>query len=226
MKKSIAVLSIIACSSLFAHDKFNNDYDKVATKSLSLASTGFNSFEIEAGAGSLTLIGSADNMIKVTADVFQKNSSASYCLSLAADKNSKKAALLRANTCHENNDTRIDLTVHLPESLLTQITDGSGSIHSDNASVEAINDGSGSINVEGNKVSLKVNDGSGSIHIANLTGDVSVHDGSGSITLNSISGDVEVSDGSGSINVDTANSFTLVRDGSGSVELDNVKQTY
>ena len=224
MKKSIAILSVIICGSLFAHDMFNNDYDKTATKSLSLTSADFNSFEIEAGSGSLSLIGSEDSTIKVTADIFQKNSGASYCLSLEADKNSKDTALLRANTCHEDNDTRIDLTVHLPESLMTKITDGSGSIHVSNASVEVINDGSGSINVENNKVSLKVIDGSGSMHIANLTGDLSIHDGSGSITLNSISGNIEVSDGSGSINVDTAKSFTLISDGSGSVELDNVKQ--
>jgi len=226
MKASIAIFSLITSCSLAAHVWSDNDYDKVETKSLSMSSSDLTSFAIEAGAGSLTLIGEESNEINITADIFQKKSGDKYCLTLGAQNGSKDVALLQANTCDNNNGTRIDLTVRLPKSLITTITDGSGSIHVSNASVENINDGSGSINIEDNKVSLTVNDGSGSIHVTQLEGDVSIHDGSGSITLNSITGDVEVSDGSGSINVDDANSFTLVSDGSGGVELTNVKKTF
>lgn len=232
MKASIAIFSLLTSCTLItsgealAHDWFGNDYEKVETKSLTLSSSALISFAIEAGSGSLTVIGDSSDEINVTADIFQKEVGEAYCLTLGSKNNSKETALLQANTCHNNNGTRIDLTVRIPQSLITKITDGSGSIHINNASVESINDGSGSINIEDNKASLTVKDGSGSIHIDQLAGDVNIHDGSGSITLNSISGDVEVSDGSGSINVDDANSFTLVRDGSGSVKLSNVKQKH
>lgn len=224
MKAAIAIFSLLTSGALLAH-YWSNDYDKIETKSLSMSSANLSSFAIEAGAGSLTVIGGSSNEIDVTAEIFQKNGGEKYCLSLE-ENNKKDAAILKANTCHNDNGTRIDLTVRLPESLMTEITDGSGSIHINSASVENINDGSGSINIEDNKASLTLNDGSGSIHIVQLAGDVSIHDGSGSITLIGISGDVEVSDGSGSINVEDANSFTLVNDGSGSVNLSNVKQRH
>ena len=226
MKSSLAVLALLASFSLSAHDYNYGDYQKIETKLLDLSSENLSSFAIDAGAGSLTVIGNNSNLIEVSADIFQKEAGESYCLSLDTKGSSKSVALLRANTCHSNNGTRIDLTVSLPESLMTKITDGSGSIHVSNSSVEYINDGSGSINVEDNKVSLTVKDGSGSMHITNLAGDVSINDGSGSITLNTISGHVEVDDGSGSINVNNAKSFKLNSDGSGGVELSNVTQTY
>lgn len=219
---ALLAVSILTLSSSTALAHSSDDYDHVETKSLSLQAANLSCFVVEAGAGSLQVVGTSGSLIDVEAEIYQKEKGSSYCLTLKESNN--KQAELTANTCHSNNDTRVDLTIKLPYSLLTKITDGSGSINIKDASIQSIVDGSGSIKVANNKVSLTINDGSGSIKVNNLDGDISINDGSGSIKVDSVTGGVSVADGSGSISVSNAGNFKLISDGSGSVNLENVNQ--
>jgi len=221
MKYALFVSLILASGSLFAHD-YTNNYEKVDVKSLSLNASEFNQFVIEAGSGSLTIIGSEQESIEVSADIYQREPGNKYCLTLAPSKKSKKVAQLEANTCYHNNDTRIDLSITMPKSLITRINDGSGFIQIENSSIQIINDGSGRIEINNNHTSLTINDGSGAIEVTNNIGDLVIEDGSGSIDVDDVSGSVSIDDGSGSISVSNAQQFTLLSDGSGSVNLENV----
>jgi len=238
MKKLIALTMVAGVFTAGAHSYHDSDYEKVDTKNLTLSAEALKDFAIDAGAGSLTLIGHDKKTIDVTAEIYQKDKGEPYCLSLE-EKSSAKAKL-KANTCHNDNHTRIDVAVYLPSTLLTKINDGSGPINIQNTSVYKVNDGSGGIVITNNNTTLEVNDGSGSIKVreqigaltindgsgsvkvSGVEGHVNVSDGSGSIDVSDVAGDVKVSDGSGSIRVDNAHHFELLSDGSGSVNVTNV----
>ncbi|WP_448547669.1 hypothetical protein [Thalassotalea fusca] len=241
MKKLLGVSLLIASGTIFAfaHDNSDernghkkhiehrhHDYNYVESKTLSMDASAFKQFVIEAGAGSLNIIGSDQTDITVTADVFKKSDDTDYCLSLEA--HNKEVIELAANTCEQKSmvaDTLIDLEVKVPSSMLTKVTDSSGSLRIENASIVSIKDGSGSIKVARNHSSLTIDDGSGSITIANVNGDLSIEDGSGSISIEHVVGHVTIDDGSGSISVNDATKFTLIDDSSGSVSLRNIKES-
>ena len=217
--KTVLATLFIAMTSTSVLAGWFNDYELVETKSLTLDAANLEQFRIDAGAGSLVLVGEEGDEISVTAEVYQRSASNDYCLSLEYTKGEEQA-FLAANNC--NSDTRIDVTVTLPARLKTVIQDSSGSINIDNTSVISIEDGSGSIEVNNNHTGLKVADGSGSIDITQVAGDIRIDDGSGSIHVTNAQGEVTVADGSGSININNARSFNLISDGSGSVNLSNV----
>jgi len=152
MKTSMLVLSLMASSCVIAGN-YHDDYEKVETKLLTLDSTSLSRLSIDAGAGSLKVIGASQGDIQVKADIYQKEVGANYCLSL---EESDSKAVLIANTCHSNNETLIHLTVNMPHSLLTKIKDTSGFIEIENASVDYIKDGSGYIEISNNHSALTV----------------------------------------------------------------------
>lgn len=224
MNKMMTMALLLTSTSLMAfhygHD--GDDYVKVDSKTLKLDADSISSFNIDAGSGKLTVIGGNQDNIEVLADVYQKEGiEEDYCLDLE-EKGS--TAELKANSCHHNSQTRVDVTVWLPSSLKTKIEDGSGSITVENATIAVIDDGSGSIIVKDNQTALVINDASGSISIESNKGNVDIDDGSGSIRVTDVIGEVKVNDGSGSIYVANADKFTLLGDGSGSVNLENVTQ--
>jgi len=238
MKKLLGASLLIASGTIFAFAHGNtdernghkrdvehrhHDYKYLESKTLSMDTSAFKQFVIEAGAGSLKVVGGDNSEITVIADVFKKSDDTDYCLSL--EKFNNDTIELAANTCKKSmsSDTLIDLEVKLPASLLTRIKDSSGSLRTENASIILIEDSSGSIKVTDNHVSLSIEDGSGSITVANVKGDLSIEDGSGSISIEHVAGHVTIDDGSGSITVNDAEKFTLIDDGSGSVSLNNIK---
>lgn len=200
-------------------------------------------FEIDAGAGSLSLRGDAKTTAaRVEAAIYQVRPHEDYELTLESD--GEGGARLRSHTRSGPGMGRdhIDLSIHVPESLQVRIKDGSGSIRVSDlrgrldiddgsgsirvASIEAdvfIDGGSGSVDLQDTAGNVFVDDGSGSITVRNSGGDVTIDDGSGSITVRDTAGTVTVTDGSGSITVDGAVDFELLEDGSGSVNLDNIR---
>ena len=145
---------------------------------------------------------------------------------------------------HGNNYARLDLEVEVPDGIMIDIEDGSGSLEVRDVGALRLDDGSGSLRVVRVAGDVEVNDGSGSIIIEDVGGPIRVRDGSGSIEIEGVKNDVEIredgsgsmtisdvegsvrihEDGSGSIFVaDVTGDFALDRDGSGSVQIDNVQ---
>ncbi|WP_286272559.1 DUF4097 family beta strand repeat-containing protein [Thalassotalea hakodatensis] len=209
------------------------------TKTLQLDADSIQKIKIDVGSGSLSITGSDTNIIKVVAQIYQKEAHDNYQLSLT---NENAYAMLTSKNKGFNESTRIDLALQLPSRFSVNIQDGSGPITLTNVKSANINDGSGSIDisfidgdvnisdgsgeitVESIQGSLTINDGSGSITAKSIQGFVTIDDGSGSIDVKNVKQEVSISDGSGSINVDQAKSFTLVDDGSGSVNIKNIAE--
>lgn len=219
--KSILASTLLLTMSqgAFAHSNYSDELILQKTENLKLSTDKINDFVIEAGSGKLKVIASDVDSIEVVAEIYQRKAHNDYCLDLKKIGNKAK---LESASCNHNRDTRIDLTIEVPENLNLDVEDGSGSINIAGVASLKLKDGSGSINIRNVNGKVEIDDGSGSIDIKHVENDVSIDDGSGSIHVRNVSGKVTVSDGSGSINVNKADSFELLSDGSGSVNVDNI----
>jgi len=193
---------------------------------LTLSASSLQLLETEAGAGSLSIVGSdTATEITVDAEIFAYSAD-DFTLTL---KQKGNRAELIARASNSNNwqvnspGPKINLTITVPSSLGHIIDDGSGEIEIKqvNGDIE-IDDGSGSINIDGGK-NIEIEDGSGSITVNNAKGDVKIDDGSGDIYANTIIGTVTIDDGSGSINVNGAGGLVIEDSGSGGLQIKNIK---
>ncbi|MBQ4811210.1 hypothetical protein J8M20_07675 [Pseudoalteromonas luteoviolacea] len=237
--KFMVAMALSFAWAVSAQQYYSSDFKFVKSSVVSLPVEDVKRFKIDAGAGSLSIIGTDTDEIQVKADIYQSEGSSDYCLGL--EENSGFAEL-KANVCHTGaNYTLVHLSITLPSELLTDIKDGSGSIKAHDVSIGSIDDesgsialhgnltalqiedGSGKIEVLGNKGKVLIEDGSGKIYVENVEGDVKVKDGSGNVVIENVSGKVAVQDGSGNITVRGADAFRLLGDGSGNVKLYDVK---
>lgn len=205
-------------------------------RDLQLSADGVTVFEVDAGAGSLTIKGLPDiqdiivkAMIRVPgedADSAKKIMASDMKLVLDKVRDHARLKATFDGRFWGNDQGSIDLEVDMPAGLALSVNDGSGSIDiSDVAGFVTIDDGSGSIIVS-NVGRLNIDDGSGSIKVSAATGDVSIEDGSGGITVRQVGGNVIIDDGSGGIDVaDVEHDVTIVDDGSGSLSISDVRGT-
>lgn len=214
----------IAAATLFASACSMSSPTLQETRELQTRIADGGRFEIDAGAGSLTLIGDENaDAIQVQAEIYQTAANDDYTLTLDLQDGNRARLVADAASTFGGSD-RIDLSITVPETLSVTIVDGSGSIQVE-ALIGALNidDGSGSIRVSDIRGGVVIEDGSGSIVVTGVSGNVSIDDGSGSISIKDAGGKVSVSDGSGSIDVDGADDFELLDDGSGSVSTRNIR---
>jgi len=227
--RSFVVMAMFAAS--LAHAGWL-DYQEV--RELELDAAGVSDFFIDAGAGSMTVIGEANtDSIRVTAtiqvDMGNDDKAREFIekrLTLTLDREGDRAVLQSffKNGAWGSADGSVALEVVMPAGVPLRVDDGSGSILIEdlNSNVE-VDDGSGSLKIY-NVGAVEVDDGSGSIEIDGVSGDVGIVDGSGSITVTKVGGTVTIDDGSGSINVhDVEQDLIIKDDGSGGLSVSNVR---
>ena len=205
------------------------------TKDLALPADGIDTLVINCGAGSLNLRGaSKGGKIQIAARIeveeigesdfreFVQNN-----VRLSLQKRGNKAILQSEikPPAGPNKDTRINLTIEIPETIDVDIIDGSGSINVNNLRANLkIDDDTGSIKIKNISGDVRIEDSSGSIAIEEITGDLIVIDGSGSITIESVRGDLNVKDGSGSLTIEEIDGNVTMSDGSGSIDIRDVNK--
>ncbi len=229
--RSILIIGIFTAS--LANAAWSDEYQEV--RDLNLDASGISALQIEAGAGSLEVVGvSGADEIVVTAtiqvpedDEEKARKEIKSHLVLSLEKKGDHAVLkgyFKDGFINFGDSPRVQLEVRVPTELGLNVEDGSGSIVVENVdgNIE-LEDGSGSIlmkNVGGN---VEIDDGSGSISVEGVRGDLFIGDGSGSIKVRDVSGSVTVDDGSGSINVsDVEQDLIIEDDGSGSLNFSNI----
>jgi DUF4097 and DUF4098 domain-containing protein YvlB len=207
------------------------------TKNLSLPTQGVQRFEIDAGAGSLTVTGRAGlSAIEVKAEIVAKHVRNEDMDRYIGDRveltlvKQGDAVVLVSRIRNKfrlfgfDDDAVINLTVLVPKDIPVDIDDGSGSMVAADLAAVRIEDGSGSIRVDHIAGDVQIDDGSGEIEVEEVAGNVSIDDGSGSILIRRIGGTVKIDDSSGSIDIDDVEKdVRLVRTGSGGVDVSNVK---
>lgn len=230
MKKALlpAFVFLWACGGLAAFE---------TTKSMSLPAEGLEGIEIQAGAGSLTVMGrEGQTAIEVKAEIVARNVPDKDMetflrdrIELTLEKKGRRAVLVgrfrsASRLFRLADDGVINLSVSVPMSLAAEIDDSSGGIVVEGLAGLRIDDGSGSIRIARIGGDVEIDDGSGDIAIDNVTGHVNVDDGSGDIDIRRVGGSVTIDDGSGSIDIDeVARDVRLIDTGSGGVDISNVK---
>ncbi len=210
-----------------------NGYEEV--RELTLGTQGIDALSIDAGAGSLDIVGvSETGEITVTAtikvpgrndDKARRKIEENMVLTLEQDGD--KAVLkswFEQGAFGWGDSPTIELEVRMPEGLHLGVDDGSGSIEVRNVRGDIeIDDGSGSLTMKDVGGQIDIDDGSGSVVLSGAGGDVSINDGSGSITVRDVAGSVVVDDGSGGIDVsDIEEDLIIVDDGSGGLDFSNI----
>lgn len=225
--------SIVAILSLSASGVATADYEEV--RELSVDTRGIDMLDVDAGAGSLDIVGVAGtNEITVTATIHvpgrnderaRKKIEEDLTLSLEKDSDTAKLKAYFDNGAWSFGDSpSIAVEVRVPESLHLVVDDGSGSVEVSNVHGDiSMDDGSGSLEMSDVGGNVGIDDGSGSITVSGVGGDLTINDGSGSIDVRGVAGSVIVDDGSGSIDVsDVEGDLIIVDDGSGSVDYSNI----
>jgi len=230
-------LSAIGCNVVIA-----GDCDHSAPRQKTLDASGADRLVIDAGAGSLSVHGSADaTEVRATGTACASEESYLDAIQITGERRGNTLYLKAEYPERIHGQASLDLTVDLPSGLAVRIDDGSGETDvSEVASLELkdgsggiliqsvagdveIDDGSGGIDVKDVRGSLKIDDGSGEIQILGVGGDVTLDDGSGEMTVTGVGGSVDVTDGSGSFTVrDVDRNVTVEEDGSGDMEISGV----
>ncbi len=225
-------LLLIMLTATLAHAAWNG---YVEVRDLRLDASGLDELAIDAGAGSLAVVGDAVlDEIVVTATINVPDAGEEEAreiidsdMVLTLERSGDSAVL---NSYFESSGRRvgdaptIGLEVRVPERIGLAVDDGSGSIKIENVrGAVNVDDGSGSISMTG-VGDVTIDDGSGSITVEQAHNDVRIVDGSGSITVRAVAGSVYLDDGSGGIDVsDVARDLIIEEDGSGSVRVAGVQ---
>lgn len=228
--RSILIMAMFTTSLAYAA---TDEYEEV--RELNLPTRGIDTLSIDAGAGSLDVVGvSGLSEINVIATIqvdtrddekAQKKIKSDMVLTL--DKSSD-TAILKAyfdeGMFGWGDSPAIQLEVRMPEGMHLRIDDGSGSMEVTNVRGDiALDDGSGSITMNDVGGTVEIEDGSGSIVVSGVGGDISINDGSGSIKVRGVAGSVTLDDGSGGIDVsDVEEDLIIVDDGSGGLDFSNI----
>lgn len=196
-------------------------------KELSLDASTLTAMDIEAGSGSLIVKGEAGlTEIKVTADIYtDKKHTDNYVLSL--EQSGGTGFLVAKNHSSSGfwtgSSPRIDIVIHVPESLSLDVDDGSGDIEVSNINGKLdIKDGSGDLIVKNIGNDTHIHDGSGEMDISDINGKLNIIDGSGEININNVEGDLSLDDGSGTIYARNINGNAIIDDGSGDLTVKHV----
>jgi hypothetical protein len=223
--RTILILGMFTAS--LAHAAWS-DYEE--TRDLILDANGISNVQIDAGAGSLEVSGSADaDSIAVTALILvpgEKEEKAKKIIEsdlvLTLERDGDTAVLkgyFESGGWGWGDSPSVRLEVALPAQMGLEVDDGSGSIIIRDISGDIeIDDGSGSLQMSNVGGDIRIEDGSGSVSVEGVGGDISINDGSGSITVKDVRGTVVVDDGSGGINVTDVDADLIIEDdGSGSL---------
>lgn len=212
-----------------------NAADYSEDRELSLDANGIDKVDIEAGAGSLEVVGEENRTeIRVLAHIIVPDADAEEAsrkiennMVLRLDKDGDVAVVksyFERGMFNFGDSPNIRLVVHVPTRVGLVVDDGSGSLTVEDVRGDIeIDDGSGSISLRNVGGTVEIDDGSGSIKVSAVGGDFKVNDGSGSITVDGVGGSVIVDDGSGSIDVaNVEHDFIIIDDGSGGIDYRNV----
>jgi hypothetical protein len=209
------------------------DYEE--TRELTLDTGGIDRLQIDAGAGSMEVIGvSGVPRIRVVATIqvpgrnderAMKRIESDMTLSLEKQNDTAVLKSWFDNGAFSWGDSpSIRLEVEMPEDMHLAVDDGSGSMEIRNVRGNInVDDGSGSLTMEDVGGEVEIEDGSGSITVSGVGGNIEIDDGSGGIRVRGVAGSVTVDDGSGSIDVsDVEEDLIIVDDGSGGLDFSNI----
>ena len=190
-----------------------------------LDAAGLTGVLVDAGAGSLEVIGSDAPRVRVRGVLCVSDEELAAESRLVVERR-QDAAWIETDLADADGwgeYARMDLTIEMPTTLAADIRDGSGAIRVRAIAAVRIDDGSGEVDVQEIAGEVRIDDGSGEIRVRRV-GSVEIEDGSGGLEVAEVRGDVlVVEDGSGGMDIRNIEGDVVIRDdGSGSIEVSRV----
>lgn len=208
-------LFCLGCNAVVA---FGDDCTRTAPRAADLAAAGATRVSIDAGAGSLEVIGAPGATdLRARGTACADRESVLEEIQLVAERRGDALHLEARFPRNHRGSASLDIEVTIPAELAVRIDDGSGDLAVRGVASLSIEDGSGSITVADVAGSVEVDDGSGDVELLGIGGDVTIDDGSGGIDVRGAGGRVRIDDGSGSISVRDVDGDVIAEDGSGSI---------
>ncbi len=240
----VALCALLSSACTLHLSGYSDSCDLTAARDASLEVGDATRVRVTARAGALTIEGRPDlSEVRIAGTACAPSQAELDRIELVTDR-SGDDLLIEART--EDTRGRLALVIELPDSLVVDVDDSSGSIDVSDVAAVTLDDSSGSITIDRIAGDVRVRDESGSIDIRDVTGNVTVEDdGSGGIDIDGVEGNVTIEDdgsggidirhvrqnvvvdedGSGGIHVaDIGGDFTVRRDGSGSIRHDRVDE--
>jgi hypothetical protein len=229
MHAPLITAALIASVTLPALAQDHEECRHEAQRSATVDANGARLLNIEAGSGSLKIVGKAGlNQVVIRGRACASHADLLNEIRLTANRQGSDVVVMankrdsRNDWNHGNEYARLDVTIEVPARMAAEIADGSGSMDISNLGAVRISDGSGDIVGNDLHGEVRVKDGSGGIRLIDVAGRVDIDDGSGSISLRNINGAIDIDDSSGEINIRVARNNIRISDSSGSIDVVDV----
>jgi DUF4097 and DUF4098 domain-containing protein YvlB len=232
MRRTIYVaLCIVTVASPKAYGQ-RNEWEQCkheAARSATVDAAGARLLDLEAGSGSLKVIGKPGlKSVVIRGKACASSADLLNDIELDARRSGSNvvvSANVQDNDNHRgwrNNEyARLDIVVEVPQGMDADIDDGSGEVELTDLGAVTLHDGSGEITAD-RLTSARITDGSGEISLSDVGGRVDIKDGSGEITLRNIDGAIDIHDGSGEIKIRNAKNSVRISDSSGGIDVVDV----
>ncbi|MEE8523194.1 MAG: hypothetical protein V3T72_04625 [Thermoanaerobaculia bacterium] len=222
----VLIAGILAGCGLSIAEPMGDDCDFEAPFEESADAAGAAVIRIDAGAGSLQVVGNSGlSAVRVRGKGCASSQRLLDGIELTVQRRGDRIDVIVdiPDRRWGNSNARLDLEIEVPGDVPIEIDDGSGAMKVRGVAAAAIADGSGSIEVRDVAGDLRIDDGSGSVHVEDVGGEVHIRDGSGEIEVRRAGSVVIDEDGSGSIEIAEVEGDVVVRDdGSGSIYVSDV----
>jgi hypothetical protein len=199
-----------------------------AERILSSSVSGVDDFYVQAGSGSLEVVG-VDGHESVQIVARACASSEEFLDDLQVTTELSGATLVVETHYPEmrgwsmgDRYASLDLRVEVPAGMAAEIHDGSGEVYITNVGPARVIDGSGELSVTGIRGDLTIEDGSGSMEIEDVSGNVSIQDGSGEVAVRGVGLDLDIQDSSGELEVRSVGGSVTLQDSSGEIDVEEV----
>jgi DUF4097 and DUF4098 domain-containing protein YvlB len=175
-----------------------------ASRSATVGADGAEQVRVDAGAGSLEVVGRA-NLDEVRANGTARTSRRQDLeqIQIEATRSGDEVTITTLFPEDTEGRAQLDLTVEVPQHLAATIDDSSGDLTITNLAGPTleVNDSSGDLTIRVNGPNTSIEDSSGDLDLRNAgaadisdsSGDIGVFDLNGGLTLDDSSGDIEVS---------------------------------
>lgn len=232
MKPILLIVLLLTILSFAQLSAYADDCDNVRKIEKVIDATAISKLKVIARAGLLEIIAYAEdddsNEIQVDAEICSDNKKGleqmDVSFSASGEAGEIETIIGKKNGWFSDGNHKINLILKVPQRLMLDVDDSSGSALIKGVASLNMNDSSGSLNIEGIAGDLNLKDSSGSIEIEDVGGSVVLSDSSGSILVRNVGADVLVKqDSSGSIKVNNVGGdFVVNVDSSGSISAANI----
>lgn len=220
---SIACLAINSTAIAgFGHCKYSSDVER------NVSADNINFLNVVAGAGDLEIVGENRDTIGIEARLCSNDKDALKKMTVSDKLNGNEITIETefpdGSYWGNDNQMSIDLVLTIPNEMILDVKDSSGSVDIKNVAALEIIDSSGELEIEDIAGDVTVVDSSGSMSIESVDGNVTITDSSGGIEVKMVEKDVIVEvDSSGAIETAHIKGNVLIKvDSSGSITADNI----